>query len=498
MAEINSKKLTKFQEEQITTAKEIIEYKQNCEANIVSIIYKHPDEIYDINLTTNDFNNNVWKVYFEIAYGILKLEKKKTLDDVTIAFYLEKHPKLKDKYNEYGGYDKISSTFEYVNLENLDGYINELYKWKAVIKLCQKGFPVKDNLKKYIDMTYEDIYKKYECEINDIFINVDNDSKSYDICDGIDELIDELDNGLALGLKYYDMPMLNKETGGQCLGNITLVGGVSNVGKSTFARSSTIPSIIMAKEKIVIMLNEEGLKKYQRELIVWVANNIISCDLQKHTVRDGKYTDDTKTILNKSVEWLKEQTKNHIVTVIPFRQYQTSKVIKTIKKYANMGVKYFMLDTFKMDAGIVSEKSWLQMQQSMVDINDAIKPEALNVHILITFQLSKGSIKQRYYTQDNIGMAKNIVDPVSTCIMIRDLYDDEYGNGKKALKVYKLEGTNGNTEIPVELNRNKHYQILFIPKNREGSANQRQIVVEHDLSRNVMKEIGVCNVPIDF
>ena len=95
-------------------------------------------------------------------------------------------------------------------------------------------------------------------------------------------------------------------------------------------------------------------------------------------------------------------------------------------------------------------------------------------------------------------MAKNIVDPVSTCIMIRDLYDDEYGNGKKALKVYKLEGTNGNTEIPVELNRNKHYQILFIPKNREGSANQRQIVVEHDLSRNVMKEIGVCNVPIDF
>ena len=83
MAEINSKKLTKFQEEQITTAKEIIEYKQNCEANIVSIIYKHPDEIYDINLTTNDFNNNVWKVYFEIAYGILKLEKKKTLDDVT-------------------------------------------------------------------------------------------------------------------------------------------------------------------------------------------------------------------------------------------------------------------------------------------------------------------------------------------------------------------------------------------------------------------------------
>ena len=69
------------------------------------------------------------------------------------------------------------------------------------------------------------------------------------------------------GLEYYNMPMLTQELGGQCLGNITLVGGVSNVGKSTFARSVTIPSIIMKKEKIVIMLNEEGLKKTQRELV---------------------------------------------------------------------------------------------------------------------------------------------------------------------------------------------------------------------------------------
>ena len=364
--------------------------------------------------------------------------------------------------------------------------------------MCQRGYPVKDDFKKFTDMSYEDIYKKYECDLNDIFINVENNATRYDICDGIEELIDELDNGLACGLEYYDMPMLTQELGGQCLGNITLVGGVSNVGKSTFARSVTIPSIIMKKEKIVIMLNEEGLKKTQRELLVWVANNILNVDLQKHTVRDGKYTEETRSILLKSAEWLREQTKNHIVTVIAFQQYNTAKAIKNIKKYANMGVKYFMLDTFKMDAGNVTEQSWLKLQQAMVDINDVIKPEVLNLHILITFQLNKGSIKQRYYTQDNIGLAKNIVDPVSTCIMIRDVYDDEYEGGKKKLNVYRLEGENGKSQIAVKLDKNKRYQLVFVVKNREGSANQRQIVVEHDLSRNVMKEIGVCNVPIDF
>ena len=163
-----------------------------------------------------------------------------------------------------------------------------------------------------------------------------------------------------------------------------------------------------------------------------------------------------------------------------------------------MGVKYFALDTYKMDAGSTNEQSWLQMQQNMVEINDVVKPESKNLHILITFQLSKGSSMQRYYTQDNIGMAKNIVDPASTCLMIRTMFDDEKPGGKRALKVLRREGINKRSEVPVKLDPKKHYQIIFIVKNREGSANQYQIVIEHDLSRNILKEIGYTTVPVDF
>ena len=279
---------------------------------------------------------------------------------------------------------------------------------------------------------------------------------------------------------------------------VALVGR-PNVGKSTFARTSTIPSIIKNNERIVVMLNEDSLKKYQRELLVYVSNNVRKFNLQKHIVRDGKYTDEVKENLRAAAKWIIEQTQNHTITIIPFKQYQTSKVIKIIKKYSAMGCKYFLLDTFKMDAGKVSDKSWLEMQQNMVAINDVIKPESNNVHILITFQLAKGSVNQRYYTQDNIGLAKNIVDTASTCIMIRDLYDDEYPGEKRELKVYKFEQKyDALTKISVKLEKDKHYQILFIVKNREGAANTRQIVVEHDMSRNIMKEIGICNVPVDF
>lgn len=138
------------------------------------------------------------------------------------------------------------------------------------------------------------------------------------------------------------------------------------------------------------------------------------------------------------------------------------------------------------------------MQQAMVSIKDTVKSESLNVHILITFQLEKGSSAMRYYTQNNIGLAKNIVDVASTCIMIRDVFNDEYTDEKRAIDVYRLEGANGKTKIPQKLEKGKRYQIFFIVKNQEGAANSYQIVAEHDKSRNIINEIGIANIMPDF
>ena len=92
-------------------------------------------------------------------------------------------------------------------------------------------------------------------------------------------MIEKLDEGYAVGLPYNNMDIITKETGGQYLGSITLVGGLRNVGKSTFARNAVIPTAIKEKERIVIIVNEDGLGKWQRELLVFVANNIIKDDL---------------------------------------------------------------------------------------------------------------------------------------------------------------------------------------------------------------------------
>ena len=492
-------KLTAFEQELIETMKKVKEYKLASEANIVSIIYKNPDVIYSYDLKLEDFSNNVWKVYFTIASDLILKEKKPILDDITIGLYLEKHPKLSQKYDEYGGYETIENAKSYVNEGNMNGFVAELGKWNVVIKLIKMKFPVRDRLSDFADMSAEEIYGEYEAKLNHVFVNLEGDVKSYDISEGLDELIEEMNEGIGIGLPFNDLPMLNKETSGMLVGNITLVGGLSNVGKSTFARNTLLPSILKFSEKIVIILNEESVKRWQRELLVWISNNVLKKDLQKYMVRDGKYSDETKAILKQSAEWLKEKTQDRTITVIPFESYSTDKAIKVIKKYASLGgVKYFLLDTFKLDAGEVSEQSWLQLQQSMTKIYDVVKPESKNLHILITFQLNKSSAKQRCYTLDNIGGGgKNIVDCASTCLMLRNVLDDEFPEEKRAIKVWRLEGKSLKTKIPVTLDKNKKYQILFITKNREGGT-AYQIVLEHDMSRNVLKEIGVTSIEVDY
>lgn len=493
------KKLTPYQEEKLKCAKQVKEYKVACEANIVSIFYKKPELMYDYQLKLEDFSENTWRVYWQIAYDIIVKEKKSVLDDITVGLYLEKHSKLKQKYDEYGGYDTIDKATEYIKTSNISGYVNELKKWETVIRMIASGFPVTDRIKEFVDMSLDEIYKEYDALLNHIFINAEEDVMSYSLSDGIYDLIERLNEGIAVGLPYDNMPTLTKETGGQLPGNITLVGGLSNMGKTTLTRTMLIPSAVKYGERLVILVNEEGKAKWQRELIVWVANNIYKTDLQKFVVRDGKFSDEVKELLYKCADWIAEKSENNMLTIIPFSRYETQKAIRVIKKYASLGVKYFILDTYKADAGSRSDRMWLDMQQNMVDIYDTVKAEGgKNVHITITFQLAKSSARQRFYSQDNIGMAKSIIDPASTCLMLRDVFEDEYTGERNELKVYRLDGKNNKSKIPVKLDHDKHYQLIFIIKNREGAANNIQIVCEHDMSRNLLKEVGFTSVPVDF
>ena len=156
-----NKKLTPYQEEVLKAVKQIKEYKVIAEANIVAILYKQPELFFDYTLELEDFSENTWRVYWQIASDLLVVEKKSVLDDMTVGLYLEKHPKLKKEYDDYGGYETIDKAKEYVNVSNMDGYVKELYKWKTVLVMLKNNFPVCNRINEFCDMSLDEIYEEY-------------------------------------------------------------------------------------------------------------------------------------------------------------------------------------------------------------------------------------------------------------------------------------------------------------------------------------------------
>ena len=497
--------LLSLPEKERQAVKKVIEYKLSAESNIVSILFKQPDLCYTYNkLTINDFSYNAWKVYFTIVTDLVIKEGKNIVDEVTIGLYLEKHEKLSKKYAEYGGWETIEKAMAYVEVENMDGYIEELEKWNTVLRLAKNNFPIADKLKSFVDMTLQEIYGMYEGGLNDIFINVSNNNDKYNkFSDGIYELIDKLNEGLAVGLEYNNMKYLTDITGGSLKGNITLIGAMSNQGKSTFLRNAVLPSIIKNGERLLIMANEEGIMKWQREMLVFVANNIYGKDLQKHTVRNGKYSEETYELLRKCADWIVENTDNLIF--VELNSFSTQKCIQIIKRFSSsFNVKYYILDTFKADNDVnsnTSNQQWLDLQQNMVKIYNTIKEgSGTNSHIWITFQLSKSDARLRAYDQNSIGMSKSIIDVCSTCITIRGLYPDEVpddeGKATRPIKAFNYIGdSKAKQEIKLD-NKNK-YQLIQILKSREGLANDLCIIAEHNMGKNTLKEVGLCSTPIN-
>jgi replicative DNA helicase len=446
-----------------------------------------------------DFTENTWRVYWQIANDIIVVEKKSVLDDMTVGLYLEKHPKLKAKYDEYGGYDTIEKAKEYVNTDNIDGYIKELYKWKTVIKMISNDFPVTNRIKAFCDMSLDEIYEEYETMLNHIFVNASRDIISYNACDGINEFIDELNKGKNIGLPLHNCNILNKEIGGfNCNGNIYGLGANSGVGKSTTVMNYIIPAIIEYDEKVVFFINEEDQTKVQRELIIWVANNIFDFSLPKYKLRNGNFDEETMEQLRKVAAWIEEKKDRQNITIIPLERYSVNIVIKLIKKYSSLGVRYFVLDTLKESCDATTDEIYKSMTRDMVKLYDIVKPVAKNIGLFVTYQLGKASIKMRYLTNNEIGLGKSIVDVMSVNLMIRRPFEDEYEGGRHEITGYRFEGKNGKSKIPFKLKRDKHYMITFIPKNRFGQTDAFQIISEFDFSTNTNKDIGICNLMQDW
>lgn len=486
-------KLTAFQKRQQQTLEKIFEYKLSAEASAVALIYKNPSLLDTCDLTLDDLSNNIWKCGYAIAKGI-RSEGKQTLTDIDVGQYLDKHNKLKAKMEEYGGYDTLYNAGKYVEEENFDAFCQEIHKWNCVIQLLRFGFPVSEKLSEYADMSAEQIYQELDGYMGHIFANSGTEIKSYDALDDLHETIDEMNAGTEVGMPI-NAQLLNAEIGGIQNGNIYSISAASGVGKTTILISYIFPSAIKYNRKLVMFINEEDVKRVRKDLLIWVCSNILLKPIQKITLRDGGFDEETLKTLHEAADWLESKNQEHLLTIIPLAHYECNTVIKLIHKYRNLfGVDLFILDTFK-ESSNAQEESWKSMLHDSVRLYDCIKPAGLNVALVMSMQLSKSSMRNRHLTNADIGQSKSVVDVFSVSLFVRRAEPDEMEGEQRELRCFRLDGVNRRSKVPFSLNPDKYYFIWFVGKNRFGRTDVVSIVTESDLSINKFQDIGYTVVP---
>lgn len=471
------------------------------EANVVGALWCQPSLYLDYpDLTSQMFLNPIWKFYFATGRNISKKGINK-IDEVAVELYLKEKEKALAKYVEYGKFDTIENLSFYTSVENIDSYVNEIKKWSALHKLIEDMTIEESDLSTFNDLDANNIYDFFNAKLNDVFINVDDGVETFKLQDGLDEIIQEADAGLNVGMPIPSK-ILNNEIGGIIDGQLLIVGGLSGTGKSSVSIQLLLSSCLDNNEPLVFMANEQDSKFIKKEILIWIVNNKLVKDpseyFNKKRWRQGKFTDIEKERLYKAKEYLEEKMVDNKIIIAQFKSYSRQQAEKIIRKYAALGVKKFVLDTFKISSQRDDNESfWLSMQEDMRKFDDLIKPSNLNVSLWITLQLQKGSVLKRYLTGDAIGMAKNVIDVASVGLLMRNVRNDEYADGRFELNVIDPIGESKKSGRTVHLDPNKKYVIIFIEKNRNGEAQTYQIVAEQNLGNLVYNEIGVTDIPFD-
>jgi len=474
-------------------------------------------------ISQETFTLKIWYFFYEVGRRMYESGIREFNEATVYSFLVSQKnepnkPSFHDVYNNYGGIDTIETVKNEISKEESnDAYhFNEMQKYESLRNLVDKrmlDISDQDNVDKLCSMSLTELEtyvnhtaKKAFSQINSGEIVVTN------LTDGIDETIEELEEGVRVGLPFFHAPKLTDTINGMKTGNLMLVAFSSGVGKSSFVTEKMVLSVFehnikvlndesgeLQFEKIAIFVNEEGKKQWQARLLATVVNRVFKKGIPRKEINRGHFSEETKKALKEAAVWLKQAENKkgvafeELFKIVVLKKYRIESVINQIELLRGLGFQNLAIDTFKPEASGGTDR-WLAFSNSAQQLYDTIKEDALNCFTLATVQLKIGK-EFRYLDLDVIGKSPEIAEVAAVVAAGRVVYDDEYDDGKHAITAYNLEKNEEGKwkKVKYTLNPDKKYLILFFPKNREGSEDV-QILYEMNLDFNSWIEVAWAKV----
>lgn len=472
---------------------ELLEGRLNCEANVIGCMIDDMLLVSDTNIDSSKLLTKDGK----LIYGLLKIlrDKKCTVcDEVSYLTYAT--DSVKERIEEIGGFKKITDLAGCINPKNYESYLDSLLKSNIILNMHDFGFnvtnPIDVNGKKIVPlklfdkMTSDQVVEWYESKLEGFSTGYSSKILEEEELDITDDFIDSLENGEEAGcpFEYFDdmengqsskcLPYFSKQVNGIPDG-LTIIGGFSNVGKSTLI-IQMLTSLLHYNRRCMIISNEQRSKIFKIGfLLLILTKHFDYWNLTKTKLLNGNINETDREYIKKAQDYWRENYKGKMY----FISIPDSDVDLAIKKMRigilNKGINTLVYDTFKLDfsSNKDNDSSWMSL------IRDSRRFESLarkypGTQVICTLQLAINSLGKLFLDSSVLSMSKQIKEVCDLMILCRATYSEEFDqtDSRYYCRPYKTvqdpSSPTGWSDVPWAPKDGQVYRAVFIEKSRSS------------------------------
>ena len=469
----------------------------------------------DLDLKKEDFITNDGRFYF----GMLTQLRKKgfySLDEVTILSNM--NDEVIERYEACGGWESIQHQIDIINDKNFDTYIDILYRENIMLHMVDDGIDllhaVDINGKKVVllklfrKMDADSVQDWWDARITSYGTGYSSKVLEEEEIDFDDEFIDNckegLENGVPFDIAGYDIngeemncfPFLSRQINGILEGTTTMMGGYSSAGKSTWW-ITVLMSLLHYDRKILIISNEENIKKFKIKFMVWLLgkrNRYFK--LTKKKMTSGDISTESRKQLTDVQKYWRENYKGR-VKFIAIADADMSLVKKKIRENVlRYGYDTVLYDTFKIQGGDISSA-----RQDLSLVRDSRELDKLakkyNIIMLASVQLAEYTKGKLFLDASILSNAKQIKEQLENLFLMRTVYTEELDEKSKYYcHPFRLKKVNDKwIEEEYKPDTNAVWRMVFTEKCRTGansSDNGCAYLLKYDGDHCIFRETCQC------
>ena len=469
----------------------------------------------DLDLKKEDFITNDGRFYF----GMLTQLRKKgfySLDEVTILSNM--NDEVIERYEVCGGWESIQHQIDIINDKNFDTYIDILYRENIMLHMVDDGIDllhaVDINGKKVVllklfrKMDADSVQDWWDARITSYGTGYSSKVLEEEEIDFDDEFIDNckegLENGVPFDIAGYDIngeemncfPFLSRQINGILEGTTTMMGGYSSAGKSTWW-ITVLMSLLHYDRKILIISNEENIKKFKIKFMVWLLgkrNRYFK--LTKKKMTSGDISTESRKQLTDVQKYWRENYKGR-VKFIAIADADMSVVKKKIRENVlRYGYDTVLYDTFKIQGGDISSA-----RQDLSLVRDSRELDKLakkyNIIMLASVQLAEYTKGKLFLDASILSNAKQIKEQLENLFLMRTVYTEELDEKSKYYcHPFRLKKVNDKwIEEEYKPDTSAVWRMVFTEKCRTGansSDNGIAYLLKYDGDHCIFREVAQC------